>query len=297
MQLEAGLVGIIIVNWNGWRDTVACLDSLGSLDYPRRETIVVDNGSTDESAEQIRAAHPGVTLIETGANLGFAGGNNVGIARALEAGAVYVWLLNNDTTVDASALSELVRVAESMADAGSVGSQLHFFDRPDVIQFGGGVIDARWGFTRHIGEGERGDCGRGEVFDVDYTSGASMLVPAAVLRDVGLMREDYFLYWEEVDWCERIRSAGYRVVQVPASRVLHKVGASTPASQSPTKARYEGRNRVLFYRRNRPDRVTSVALRAFVNAAYLLLKGRPKQATALAAGVVDGLREKSGKLG
>ena len=126
-------VYIILLNWHGWRDTIACLDSLASLDYTNYHLQVVDNGSTDNSVACIRAAHPEVSIIETGRNLGFSGGCNVGVRRALEEGADYIWLLNNDTTVDPQALSAMVAVAETDPKVGAIGSVLYYLDNPKDI--------------------------------------------------------------------------------------------------------------------------------------------------------------------
>ncbi|MCX7596938.1 MAG: glycosyltransferase family 2 protein, partial [Fischerella sp.] len=135
-------VFVILLNWNGWQDTVKCIVSLKGLSYPNYEIVVLDNASTNDSVEQIRAAHPDVTLIETGANLGFAGGNNVGIRYALEHGAEYIWLLNNDTIVDANALSAMVTKAESDPKIGLVGSVLYYMNNPGSVQaWGGGTVN------------------------------------------------------------------------------------------------------------------------------------------------------------
>ena len=129
MNSSQPLVSIILLNWHGWRDTIACLDSLVSQDYNDYRVLVVDNGSTDDSVARIRAAHPEIPIMETGRNLGFSGGCNVGVRRALEDGADYVWLLNNDTTVDPQALSAMVAVAEADPRVGAVGSVLYGYGR------------------------------------------------------------------------------------------------------------------------------------------------------------------------
>lgn len=296
MTPDQGLVSIIIVNWNGWRDTVECIASTRQLDYPNFEVIVVDNASTDDSVGRIREHCPEVRIIEAGENLGFAGGNNVGIRAALKAGAHYVWPLNNDTVVEARALSQLVEAHAAHPNAGALGSKILFFDRPKTVWFAGGFISKTWGWTQHRGESETDSEENLSPSPVDYVSGASMLVPSLVLEKVGLMREEYFLYWEEVDWCTRIRKAGFDVLYVPASRIWHKVGASTPKDQEPRKWRYEGRNRVLFYRLNEPGKVGWIARRTALNVAFLLMRGRVSSACGMASGLIDGLRNRSGRI-
>ena len=144
-------VCIIVLNWNGWADTCHCLSSLQHLTYSNYRILVVDNGSTDDSVEQIRTQFPGIELVEAGSNLGFASGCNAGIARALAAGADYVWLLNNDTTVDASALGGLVDKASSGLRIGAVGSAIYFTEEPNRLQaWGGGAVNFWLGRSRHF---------------------------------------------------------------------------------------------------------------------------------------------------
>ncbi len=144
------VVYVILLNWHGWRDTIVCLDSMAKIDYQNAHTLVVDNGSTDDSVARIHDAHPEVSIIETGRNLGFSGGCNVGVRRALEEGADYIWLLNNDTTVDPQALSAMVSLAEADPMVGAVGSVLYYLDNPKDIQaWGGGRVCFWSGRTRH----------------------------------------------------------------------------------------------------------------------------------------------------
>src|SRR2546425_7090973 len=144
-------VAIIVLNWNGWRDTVQCLTSLKKLSYPNVRIVVVDNRSTDDSVSQIRQAFPDEAIIEVEKNLGFAGGCNVGIRHALEAGAEYVWLLNNDTTVDARALGAMVEMADADAKLGAVGSAIYSTaEAIRLLAWGGGYINFWLGRSRHF---------------------------------------------------------------------------------------------------------------------------------------------------
>jgi GT2 family glycosyltransferase len=299
MHARSGLVCIVLVNWNGWRDTVECVRSCAALDYRPFRVIVVDNGSTDDSVDRLQAefgAREGVSIIETGANLGFAGGNNVGIRHAMEGGAEYVWLLNNDTVVEPCTLSALTAVFAEQPSAGIAGSKIYYFDRPEVISSAGGRISPRLGLTTHIGDGEA-DAGQYDtVRDVDYVTGASLLVRTSVVEAIGPMDESYFLYWEETDWCERAHTAGWRVLYAPASRVWHKVGASTATDKSYVKARYEGRNRIEFHQRNRPGQAARVAALALMNALYLVVRGRPRTGLWMARGVFDALSHHRGAI-
>lgn len=221
--VERPLVRILIVNWNGWRDTVECLESLKRLNYENHHVVVIDNGSTDESVEQIRAAAPGITVIESGENLGFAGGNNIGLRLALHDGTPLVWLLNNDTTVDPFALDALVEELRHNDRLGIVGSVVYSTDG-QVEAWGGGTFNRFLGTTRrHTSRGSG---------PLEYVVGTSMLLRREVLEDVGFLDEDYFLYLEDVDLCLRAVEKQWRLGVAPASVVFHKGGSSANRGSS-----------------------------------------------------------------
>ena len=252
---------VIIVNWNGWQDTVACLDSCAGLEYANREIVVVDNGSTNDSVARIREAHPSVTLLETGANLGFAGGNNVGIRAAIDNGARYVWLLNNDTTVEPRALSALVEAVAADPDAGIAGSKITYFDHPDVLWYAGGEFTPA-GPVRHRGLDEPDTGQYDRLEETGFITGCSLLTTADVIERLGLLAEEYFLYWEEADFDWRVHAAGYKLLYVPGSVVRHKVARSLGESWGTTQTAYLVRNMLLFYRRNQPERVGEIYRKA-----------------------------------
>lgn len=214
------LAYVVLLNWNGWRDTLACIESLERLSYPNYKVVVVDNGSTDDSVERIRKACPSVPVIESGGNLGFASGCNVGIRHALSRGADYVWLLNNDTVVDASALAAMVERAERDEGVGAVGSLIHYMDHPERVQaWAGGYINFWLGRSRLYTMPT-------EESALDFISGASILIRREALQSVGFLDEDFFMSWEETDFCFRLRSAGWKLAAAPASLVYHKGSAS-----------------------------------------------------------------------
>jgi len=214
-------VGCIVLNWNGWRDTVECIDALKECTYPQLAVIVVDNGSTDDSAARIRAVHPDIVLLESGKNLGFAGGNNIGIRYALAHGAEYVWLLNNDTKPAPDALSELVVKALTDNKIGAVASVCYFADAPSRVEAWAGARVNLWiGYGRNSTEPRPDDW-------FHSLNGTSILVSGRAIEDVGLLDEGFFLYWEDTEFCLRLLRKGWRIAAAPESRVLHKVNAST----------------------------------------------------------------------
>ncbi len=211
----------MVLNWNGWQDTVACLDALKHSAYPRLRLIVVDNGSTDDSVVRIQAAHPDVSLLQTGSNLGFAGGNNVGLRYAMSHGADYVWLLNNDTKPDRDSLSALVAKAGEDKTIGAVGSICYYAASPARVEAWAGARVNLWiGYGRNSTEPREDDW-------FHSLNGTSMLISCAALKDAGLLDEGFFLYWEDTEFCLRLRKRGWRIAAAPNSKVLHKVNAST----------------------------------------------------------------------
>lgn len=241
---------VVVVNWNGWRDTIACLESLLALAAPPMRVVVCDNGSTDESVAQLdrylrerlphwepAAGQPGlqnpqpgqgvrsVHLLRLQENLGYAGALNAGIAWARERWSPRgFWLLNNDVQAQPGALEALVAAHASVPHAGVCGSVLMEWDAPDRIQGVAGVY-RRW---LGVGWHDKGaPAGKDVKLDVDYPIGASMYVATDYLNEVGPMDPGYFLYCEEMDWAERGRRHGYRPVVALRSRLRHKEGAST----------------------------------------------------------------------
>jgi GT2 family glycosyltransferase len=209
-------VGVVVLNYLGVDDTLACLRSLAALDEPVR-VIVVDNGSTDGSTATL-AAVPGVELVANDANLGFAGGNDVAIARLLDDGLEFVWVLNNDTLVDPGTVRELLAVADADPRIGAVGTVLYDMASPQrVLTWGGGRLGRWTGRTRDA---------RAANDRVDYLTAASILLRATALRQVGLFDRRYFFTWEDVDLSTRLVDAGWRLAVAGQSRVLHRWGGT-----------------------------------------------------------------------
>jgi len=318
---------VVLVNWNGWADTIECLESVFRLDYPRLRVVVCDNGSQDGSLDKIRqwaegslnvlvaADHPlrcyswppvakpidsvvydraqaeaggdeaeraRLVLIDTGKNLGFAGGNNVGLRYFLQCNDFdFAWLLNNDTVVDPIALQALVnRMAEKPA-AGMCGSTLLRYDAPDEVQARGGGWYCKWlGLPWHIGQLGTVDSPvnleRIESW-MNYVVGASLFVRHEFLEDVGLLTEDYFLFFEELDWAMHSRGR-FQLAYAPRSTVYHKVGRSVGTSSNPWKKSrvcdyYAIRNRLMFTRRFHPEALPTIYLSVLTAFLVRLLAG------------------------
>jgi len=235
-------VFVILLNWNNWNDTHECLESLEKVDYPNFEVVIVDNNSSEEERGKIRRY--GAKTIFNSENLGFAGGNNVGIKYALSHGANYVMLLNNDTIIAPDFLTKLVKASENDKTLGILGSRIYKYGTNEIV-FDGGKINFWLNSARHVNNIES----RPPPFKVGYVTGAAMLVKREVIELVGLMREDYFLYYEDVDWCLRAIKAGYKCVVVPRSHVWHKV-SSTNKESSSSYIYYHTRNGLMLAKFN-----------------------------------------------
>lgn len=219
-------VAIIIVNWNGRDDTLACLHSLRSLTYPNTEVILVDNGSSDGSVESVQHRHPEVTVLAQRENLRFAGGNNEGIRHALGAGAELLLLLNNDTIVGPDFLSFLVQRMSSEPRCGMAAPKILYHDDPQRIWYAGGIVSFWTGTLRHRGIREL-DAGQYDApAPTDYATGCCVLVRRSVVDEIGQLDPSFFMYGEDADWCLRARRAGYTVLYEPRARIWHKLSSS-----------------------------------------------------------------------
>jgi GT2 family glycosyltransferase len=241
-------VAIIVLNWNGLKDTLACLASLTQLDYPNHVLIVVDNGSTDNSVPTLQAAYPQVVLITTGENLGYVGGNNRGLEYARQVGADYALLLNNDTEVSPDFLQLLVEAAEQDSQIGVVGPTIYYFDQPETIWSAGGAINWQQGNTYMIGlnQVDRGQFGQ-LPRPVCFVTGCALLIKMAVVEQVGCLDPRFFAYYEETEWCVRVSRAGFKILHVPSAKIWHKI-CLVAREASPQVHYYMTRNRLLFLR-------------------------------------------------
>ncbi|RYL93936.1 glycosyltransferase family 2 protein [Sporolactobacillus sp. THM19-2] len=251
-------IAIILVNWNGYRDTIECLKSLNNLTYNHFQVFIVDNGSTDNSYALIyeHITHNfqykfEIQLIQNKENMGFAGGNNIAIKRACKLGFQYIWLLNNDTIVDSSSLSTLVSCITKNRNVGIVGSKIFYYNT-NKIWFAGGLVNLKTGKVKHIGIKKFNNESYNHIREVDYITGCSMLFRSEIIRSIGYISEDYFLYYEETDFNVKAHKAGWKIIFVPNSIIYHKVSVSSGGENnlSPYYAYYDIRNAFWLCKRN-----------------------------------------------
>ena len=273
------LVVCVTVNWNGWQDTLLCLDSLRAQDYPHLQVIVVDNGSTDGSVPRIRQAHPWVDVQETGENLGFARGCNAGTRLAYQRGAELVWLLNNDTIAPPETLSLLVGTALAHPEAGAIGSVLRYMHAPEQVQaWGGGSVHLLTAYTRHF-------TARASFAPANtFLTGASLMLPRRTLEQVGVFFEGFFMYCDDSDLCLRIHRAGLSLVVCAETAILHKEGGSSP-KRSPLIDEFATTSTLRLLERAAPIPLLSMAAYLTLRLGNRLLRGRFSNAAAVCRGV------------
>jgi len=234
---------VIIPHWNRKEDLRRCLASL-EMQTCHHQVIVVDNASTDGSAEMAARDFPGVRLYRCGTNLGFGGAANIGLRVAIESGTEYLLLLNNDTIADPGLIERLTEFARQDSARGIVAPSIYYLHSPDRLWSAGGEISLGRCLCRQLTEG--GEAPR----QVDYASGCAFLVSAKMIERVGLLDPRFFMYFEEVDWCLRARRAGFEIWHLPQAKVWHAVSA-TLGDNSAAIQYYMARNRLLLLQKNR----------------------------------------------
>ncbi|SHG69494.1 glycosyltransferase family 2 protein [Flagellimonas flava] len=241
------LVSIITINYNESGVTLDLLRSIRGLSYPNYEVVVVDNASPEDNPDVIKEQFPEVNLIKSKENLGFAGGNNLGVKQA---NGDYLLFINNDTIVPENFIEPLVETLEDDETIGMVSPKIKFHWDPSLIQYAGYTPMSHWTIRNNsIGYHQKDDGTFDQPGETQSIHGAAMMVPKRIVEKVGTMTEIYFLYYEEHDWAEMVKRAGYKIYYQPKSYILHKESVST-GKFSPLKTYYISRNRILFARRN-----------------------------------------------
>lgn len=280
---------IVLIQWNNAAYTIDCLKSLEKIDYPNYEIIIIDNNSRDNDFEKLREVflfsektggetadltktrerigsvfqsgeRPSWLLVRARDNYGFSGGNNIGIELGLNRGTDYILLLNNDTEVRPDFLTKLTEAGENNPVIGMLSPRIYYYSDPDVIWFAGGRLTYAPTFGLHIGLGEK-DNGQYQgtaILPSEFLTGCALFVRRETIEKIGFMPEDYFLYFEDVDWSVSAKKAGYKIGVVPSSRVWHKVkrekeeldGAAAYKEGTPAYVLYTYRNMLLYLRRH-----------------------------------------------
>jgi len=298
----------IILNWNNYPDTSECIESLQELSYNNFEIVVVDNGSTDGSGKRLRKEYDDVTVLFTNRNLGFAGGNNRGIREAMDRGADYVWILNDDIIIpDSECLNVLVERMESKSSIGVLTPLVTEYPETDELWFRAGYINWRSGNAGHVRsrrwfiEAGFGDdpITEGSLVYHDYLPLCSALVRTEIFEEFGLLNEEYFLYYEDVDLCSRISGHKNEIATETAVRAHHKVSASSDSRRSPIHLYYLTRNKLLF-KKNFNEQISLLFYPlclwwTILNLADQTIKVNSENLRAICLGFADGARGRNGR--
>lgn len=241
------IVWIVVPTWNRRDDLLACLTSIADLDYPEKRVVVVDNGSTDGSAEAVRRYHPGNDLIALEHNLGATEGANLGFKFALENEADYVLRLDSDTILAKNFLTIMVNAAQANPSFGLLVGKVFYFSNPSRIWSLGARQTSRLFAIRDLREEEHLLKTRDQILEIDYAWATGMFLSRWALTLLGGFDTDFFVYYEEMDFCQRCRDAGLKMGAVPAAEMWHKIGE---LSQSPWVAYNWARGKMLFFRKH-----------------------------------------------
>lgn len=288
------LVAIILVNWNGFAYTKACLASLEKVNNPAFQVVLVDNASQEPEGEQLKALFPQVHLIANSENLGFTGGNNVGIRYALAQGFDQVLLLNNDTLVDPDFLTPLQACLQKPG-YGAAQPLICFAQDPETLWSAGGKWNSLLGRAITLGDRAPLSSYQSKSTELDWATGCCMLVSREVLLQVGLLPEPYFAYFEDVEWSLRIRKAGFKIRLAENSKIYHEAGAASKKQHaegtlSPKVFYFHVRNQLFLLREQRVVLGFAYHLIRFkLWVVYFLIRGRFQKLSAVVQGLRDGL--------
>lgn len=292
-------VSIIIVNYNGYDDTKECMESISSLDYPNCQVVIVDNASEDGSVEKLQNEFPDVEYVISEENLGYTGGNNLGIEKAVSVGAHYLFILNNDTTVASDVISILVSYMETHPGTGMAGPLILGYEDPDIIHFAGGDVNRNTGLLTMFQRGQPGYAVSEKEIHCSFIEGSAMFVRTDIMNRVGGFNDLYFLCSEEAELCVKIKDLGYDIVVVTDAIIRHKVSKSMQAG-SVLWGYFLFRNKLYFIRNNAKDirlrDIMDVLKYYVVSFASLVLKKRNYLAArGLLLGVYGFLSKQTGK--
>ena len=289
-------VSIILVNYNGFKDTVECINSLRHIDYINYDIIVVDNDS-EEDYELLSDRYAGsndITIISSGSNLGFSGGNNIGISYARNQGAEYILLLNNDTLVETDFLTDMVSTAQQFNNRCAITSKIMYAYDKKRIWYAGGKFDFKTSRTSVDGINEKDSEKYNKAQKVSFASGCCLLIPIEILEKIGLMNEDYFLYCEDTDYCLRILKAGFEIMYEPKSKIYHKVNASTNKIAG-IQTYYLVRNKLFIVKKYVEIRYKAFAYLYVITETIKRVITREYDVESVKAGVIDFCKGFNGK--
>ncbi|WP_346873624.1 glycosyltransferase family 2 protein [Clostridium sp. UBA5988] len=284
-------VYIVLLNYKGYEDTMDCINSLKKLTYKNYQVIIVDNASPDDSYNRLKKdIGDTYILLQSGENGGFAKGNNVGIKYALDHGGDYILLLNNDTLVEENLIEELLKPFKEKGNIGISTGKIYYEEKRDTLWFAGGEFNTKRFYGMHIGEGERDDNKYNEPKEITFSTGCLMMIKKEVFTKVGFLPEEYFMYYEDVDFSLMVQKCGYKIYYNPKAVIYHKVSASTGGEESPFAIEWNTRNRIFIMKKYNKNLCFFYLTRIVIILKYLL-SGKRFKINPIFLGIKRGISE------
>ena len=293
MKDNTPTVAVVIVNWNQRDLLLEAVESVVNSSYADRKVIVVDNASDDGSVDAVRQAFQEVEVIVNDSNLGFADGSNQGLESAVKEEIEYVLFLNNDATLDAEAVARLIDLLERKPEAGAAAPYIFYYDRRDVIWYGGGEVSLWRGRIGHRFLRQKFIADKHKAGTTDYLTGCAFIARTEVLKSLGGFDASIYLYSEDVDLSLKLRKAGWQLWVQPEARAYHRISVTSKGELSPFKAFHRARSNVVIVKRwaewwEFPTLMVGGLLGGIVISTKLLLKGKVKTAISIWRGIING---------
>lgn len=293
-------IACIVLNWNGGTTILECLRSIHASRNVVLQSIVVDNGSTDGSLEDIRVEFPDVRIVELAKNKGLAAARNIGVREALKGECGYILFIDDDARVEPDTICRLKEVLATVPDVGIVSPRILDGNTPEIIWYDGGMVN-RFGDPVHRGMGKKAEPST-SVTDIEFATGCCVLIKQEVFSRVGMLDEEFFVYSEDTDFSFRARSSGHRIIHVPSATVLHDQSSDTTANRGKWyRDYYVTRNKLLLFKKHYRGLAWVTAIGYFkirhgiIPALYFMLTLQPSRLLAVARGVLDHLRGRYGE--
>jgi len=294
-------LAIVLINYLQDDLTLDCIKSIKNSNYDNTEIILINQISTKDSENKFKSEFPELTFISTERNIGFASACNLGIRKALEGKAEIICLLNNDTIVLPDTFLNLMRGFSLSGDVGIVGPKIMYYDKKDKVWFGGGKLLLNKGAkTVHLDMNQLESESNNNIKEVDFITGCALMFKREVLEKVGLLDERYFAYFEEVDFCYRVKKAGYKILYIPQSRLYHKVSSTTKKYFSGLINYYKFRNRLYFLKKHLPLGrfliLLPIVIYYSIKEIFIsIIKGRFKDIISIPLGIIHFIIGRSGE--
>jgi len=291
-------VVIVILNWNGFEETIECVDSISRIEYSNYKILIVDNGSDSNEIDNIVLQFPFVKIIKSKENLGFSGGNNLGIEYAIKLNADFILLLNNDTIVEPNFLGILVHHSTQNINVGILVPKINYYINQNRIWYAGGYISKFRGSGFTIGQDESGEKYSNNKY-VTFATGCCLLIKMEVIKKIGLMDPQYFLYLEDVDYCLRNNLKGYKILYIGKSKIYHKVSISSNKQNNLASLYYVTRNRFYFAKKFYPNfyyiPFLYITIIFFIKILYWFISGENEKIKIAKKAISDYIFNKMGK--